>query len=49
MIRDHLKPVTDEQVFCDKLLCGKFYLLVCIRNFDNFTVTSTLVPAKASL
>ena len=31
-----LKPVTDEQVFYDKFLCDKFYLLVCTRNFDNF-------------
>ena len=31
-----LKPVTDEQVFYDKFLCNKFYLLVCTRNFDNF-------------
>jgi hypothetical protein len=23
-----LKPVTDEQVFYDKFLCDKFYLLV---------------------
>ena len=34
------KPVTDEQVFYDKFLCDKFYLLVCTivctRNFDNF-------------
>jgi hypothetical protein len=28
--------VTDEQVFYDKFLCDKFYLLVCTRNFDNF-------------
>ncbi len=26
----------DEQVFYDKFLCDKFYLLVCTRNFDNF-------------
>ena len=32
----HIKPVTDEQVFYDKFLCDKFYLLVCTRNFDNF-------------
>jgi hypothetical protein len=31
-----LMPGTDEQVFYDKFLCRKFYLLVCIRNFDNF-------------
>ena len=31
-----LKPVTDEQVFYDKFLCDKFYLLVCTRNFDKF-------------
>ncbi len=31
-----VKPVTDEQVFYDKFLCDKFYLLVCTRNFDNF-------------
>jgi hypothetical protein len=31
-----IKPVTDEQVFCDKFLCDKFYLLVCTRNFDIF-------------
>ncbi len=31
-----IKPVTDEQVFYDKFLCDKFYLLVCTRNFDNF-------------
>jgi hypothetical protein len=31
-----VKPVTDEQVFYDKFLCVKFYLLVCTRNFDNF-------------
>ena len=36
-IRDNgmLKPVTDEQVFYDKFLCDKFYLLVCTHNFDN--------------
>jgi hypothetical protein len=27
---------TDEQVFYDKFLCDKFYLLVCTRKFDNF-------------
>jgi hypothetical protein len=26
-----VKPVTDEQVFYDKFLCDKFYLLVCTR------------------
>jgi hypothetical protein len=26
----HIKPVTDEQVFYDKFLCDKFYLLVCM-------------------
>jgi hypothetical protein len=26
---------TDEQVFYDKFLCDKFYLLVCTRNFDK--------------
>ena len=31
-----LKPVTDDQVFYDKFLCDKFYLLVCTRNFDKF-------------
>jgi hypothetical protein len=33
-----LKPVADEQVFYDslKFLCDKFYLLICMRNFDNF-------------
>ncbi len=31
-----LNPVTDEQVFYEKFLCDKFYLLVCTRNFDNF-------------
>jgi hypothetical protein len=31
-----VKPVKDEQVFYDKFLCDKFYLLVCTRNFDNF-------------
>jgi hypothetical protein len=31
-----VKPVTDEQVFYDKFLCDKFYLLVCTRNVDNF-------------
>jgi hypothetical protein len=31
-----VKPVTDEQVFYDKFLCDKFYLLVCTRNFDKF-------------
>ncbi len=31
-----LKPVTDEQVFYDKFLCDKFYLLVCTRNFNIF-------------
>ena len=31
-----LKPVADKQVFYDKFLCDKFYLLVCTRNFDNF-------------
>jgi hypothetical protein len=31
-----LKPVTDEQVFYDKFLCDKFYLLVSKRNFDKF-------------
>ena len=30
------KPLTDEQVFYDKFLCDKFYLLVCTRNFDSF-------------
>ena len=35
MCINSLKPVTDEQVFYQKF-CGKFYLLVCIRNFDNF-------------
>jgi hypothetical protein len=24
------------QVFYDKFLCDKFYLLVCTRNFDKF-------------
>ncbi len=33
---DRVKPVTDEQVFYDKFLCDKFYLLVCTRNFDIF-------------
>ena len=31
-----VKPVKDEQVFYDKFLCDKFYLLVCTRNFENF-------------
>ena len=32
-----LKPVTDEQVFYDKFLCDKFYLLFCTcHNFDKF-------------
>jgi hypothetical protein len=31
-----LKPVTDEQVFYDKFLCDKLFLLVCACNFDNF-------------
>jgi hypothetical protein len=33
-----LKPVPDEQVFYDRFLCGKFYLLVgvVLRKFDNF-------------
>jgi hypothetical protein len=30
------QPVTDEQVFYDKFLCDKFYLLVCTHNFENF-------------
>ncbi len=30
------KPLTDEEVFYDKFLCDKFYLLVCTRNFDIF-------------
>jgi hypothetical protein len=35
--RTNPKPVTDEQVFYDKFLCDKFYLLdVCTRNFDKF-------------
>jgi hypothetical protein len=34
--KPYLKPVTDEQVFYDKFLCDKFYLLVCTRNFDKF-------------
>jgi hypothetical protein len=34
--RERIKPVTEEQVFYDKFLCDKFYLLVCTRNFDNF-------------
>ena len=33
---EHVKPVTDEQVFYDKFLSDKFYLLVCTRNFDKF-------------
>ena len=32
-----LKPLTDEKVFYDKFSCGKFYLLVCTRNFANFS------------
>ena len=36
IIKGGLKPVTDEQVFYDKFICDKFYLLVCTRNFDNF-------------
>ena len=31
-----VRPVIAEQVLYDKFLCRKFYLLVCIRNFDNF-------------
>lgn len=31
-----VKPLTDEQIFYDKFLYGKFYLLVCARNFANF-------------
>ncbi len=35
--QEHLKPLTDEQIFYDTILCDKFYLLdVCTRNFDNF-------------
>ena len=26
LITGSVKPVTDEQVFCDKFLCDKFYL-----------------------
>ena len=39
----HLKPVTDEQVFYDKFLCDKFYLLVYIR---ATLTTSALVIEK---
>ena len=31
-----IKPVTDKQVFYDKFLCGKFYLLVCIASMLAF-------------
>jgi hypothetical protein len=37
-VKATIKPVTDEQVFYDKFLCDKFYLLVCTRNFDNFAL-----------
>ena len=43
-----LKPLTDEQVFYDKFLCDKFYLLVCMRNFDNFFYDKCTCP-KASM
>jgi hypothetical protein len=32
-----LMPLADEQGFYDKFLCDKFYLLVCICHFANFS------------
>ncbi len=43
------KPLTDEQVFYDKFLCDKFYLLVCARNFDNFFYDKCKTCLKASM
>ena len=44
-----IKPVTDEQVFYDKFLCDKFYLLVCTRNFDKFFYDKLCTCSKASM
>jgi hypothetical protein len=37
-----------EQVFYDKFLCDKFYLLVCTRNFDKF-LYEKYICSKASM
>ena len=48
IIKGGLKPVTDEQVFYDKFICDKFYLLVCIRaTLTIFSTTSALVQKLA--
>jgi hypothetical protein len=49
MIR--LEPVTDEQVFYDKFLCDKFYLLVCTRNslLTIFSMTSAFEQVHLSI
>ena len=41
-----VKALTDEQVFYDKFLCGKFTLLVCTSHFANFSTRSLNVSIQ---